>query len=71
MLIDGEKEQLCPEYFFTSVKLSFASYIMSSIKVKKYFWGLDINERSFLNHWVIRRMLVCPIVSGHDINIKF
>ena len=27
-------------------------------------WGLDIKERSFVNHWVIRRMLVCPIVSG-------
>ena len=28
-------------------------------------------ERTFLNHWVIRRTLVCFVVSGHDINIKF
>ena len=35
------------------------------------FWGLDKKERSFLNHWVIRRTLVCFVVSGHDINIEF
>ena len=38
---------------------------------EKKFWGLDKKERSFLNHWVIRRTLVCFVVSGHDINIKF
>ena len=60
-----------PESFFTSMKLSFASYIMSSMKVKKNFWGQDIKEKSFLNPWVIRRTLVYSVVSGHDFNIKF
>ena len=35
----------------------------------KIFAG-DIKERLFLNPWVIRRTLVCPIVLGHDINIE-
>ena len=59
-----------PEFFFTSMKLSFASYIMSSIEVKKIL-GSGQKERSFPNHWVIGRMLVCFIVSGHDSNIEF
>ena len=54
--------------FFTSMKFSYASYIMSSIKVI-FSWGWT--KRSFLNLWVIRRTLVCSVVSGHDINIEF
>ena len=38
---------------------------------EKKFWGLDKKERSFLNPWVIRRTLVCSVVSGHEINVKF
>ena len=51
------------------MKLSLASYEVH--KGKKKFWGLDIKDKSFMNPWVIRRTLVCSVVSGHDIDIKF
>ena len=43
-----QKSFIRENYFFPSMKLSFASYIMSSIEVI-FFWGLEQKERSFLN----------------------
>ena len=38
-----------PDFLFTSMKLSFASFIMSSLSPNlKKISGLDIKERSFL-----------------------
>ena len=45
--------------------------ILKTLKILKAVWGLEQKERSFLNPWVIRRTLVCSVVSGHDINIEF
>ena len=59
-----------PEFFLPLWSSWYSLQMTISLKWKK-FWGLDKKERSFLNHWVIRRTLVCSVVSGHDLDIKF
>ena len=54
--------------FFQFNEIDICSYIMSSIEIK--LWGVNKNERLFLNPWFIRRTLVRSVVSGHDPNIE-